>query len=124
MTNQAVLSLPQADSFRELTAAVLERTRNPVDKYEIAATLESMGWNDKMAGRRFGAADVFSLAERIWDSIQKDHYQAPVEHAGAINYRQYFLRVVRSFLRGSIFALPMAVSVTAMITICTWRSET
>jgi len=59
MTNQAVLSLPQADSFRELTAAVLERTRNPVDKYEIAATLESMGWNDKMAGRRFGAADVF-----------------------------------------------------------------
>lgn len=117
MTNQAVLSLPKQDSFRSLTEAVLARTNNPVDKYEIAATLESMGWNDKMAANCFGADDIFMLAERIWDSIRKDHYQTAVEHAGAVNYRQYFLRVVRSFLRGSIFALPMAVSVTAMLTL-------
>jgi hypothetical protein len=100
-----------------LTERILDKIRSPVDQYEIAATLESMGWNDNMARSRFGVDDVFMLADHIWDAIQKEHFQAPVVYSQEFNFGQYLQNVLRSFLRGSIFALPMAVSVTAMLTL-------
>ncbi|NLI92052.1 MAG: hypothetical protein GX434_07520 [Peptococcaceae bacterium] len=115
--NTAVLSDSKQNSFQELTRQVLEKVRNPVDRYEIAATLESMGWNDKRARSLFGLDDVFVLAEKIWDTIRKDHLEAPVEHARESDFGRYIAKIIRSFLRGSIFALPMAVSVTAMLTL-------
>jgi glycosyltransferase involved in cell wall biosynthesis len=39
-----------------------------VDVDEVAATLESVGVTDQVAELRFGAPDVFELAERVWST--------------------------------------------------------
>ncbi|KUO64422.1 MAG: hypothetical protein APF84_10640 [Gracilibacter sp. BRH_c7a] len=103
--------------LRELCTQVLERTKNPHDIYEITATLESIGWNDKMARDRFGHKDLFSLAEELWDFIKNELHIVPMVKTEKMSTLKYFLESMRSFLRGTIFALPMAVSVISMLTL-------
>ncbi|HEY8547259.1 MAG TPA: hypothetical protein VIL36_19495, partial [Acidimicrobiales bacterium] len=52
----------------ELTAALggPEALVQAVDADDVAATLESVGVTDEVAAERFGARDVFDLAERMW----------------------------------------------------------
>lgn len=104
-------------AFRELISEVLENTPNPEDKYEVAAALESIGWNDSMAKERFGYRDVFDLGEEIFNVIRRDILYSPISRIEKLSTAEYILRVIRSFLRGLIFALPMAVSATAMLTL-------
>jgi len=103
--------------LRELATQVLEKISNPQDKYEVAATLESMGFNDKMAREQYGHTDIFSLADALWDIIQNELNVVPVTHTEQFSLRKYVWESIRSFLRGTIFALPMAVSVIAMLTL-------
>jgi len=104
-------------NFEELINEILVRRAHPEDELEIAATLESMGWNDQLANERFGADDVFMLAEDIWLAIQSKVRYAPAAKIEKIGSLQYLGKVVRSFLRGSIFAWPMAISIAAMLTL-------
>lgn len=100
--------------FQELVKQVVQ-VGMPHDKYEIAAILETSGWNDKRAREVFGVKDIFALSEQLLIIIQEKY---PAEESRArrkIGTGKYLKRVVRSFLRGLIFALPMAVSVTAML---------
>lgn len=105
------------NSLDRLLEDVLKRTPYPRDSYEIAAILESMGWNDKLAAEMFGAENVFELAGDIWRVIQSRVLVVPASPVEKISALQYIILVVRSFLRGTIFALPMAVSVAAMLTL-------
>lgn len=107
----------QGETFQKLVTDVLQRTINPEDRFEVAAVLESMGWNDRMANERFGSGDIFNLAEDIWNALQKRLLVTPLSKMEKLTPWQYFTRIVRSFLRGMIFALPMAVSVVAMLTL-------
>lgn len=106
-----------SSELRDLSEEVLKRTINPQDKYEIAAILESMGWNDNMASERFSTRDIFSLAEKIWEHIQSETHRAPIHRPEKMSKWEYASQSIRSFLRGTIFALPMAVSVIAMLTL-------
>lgn len=103
--------------FNELVSEVLKRRMRPVDKYEIAAILESMGWNDSMSEEVFGVEDVFALATNIWDAIQSSILFTTASPTEKISPLKYFLLIFKSFLRGTIFALPMAVSVASMLTL-------
>lgn len=103
--------------FNELVEQVQKVTMNPLDKYEIAAVLESMGWNDSMVNEKFGVEDIFDIAEAVWEVVQSQRLVVPVVHIEKVDPLHYFLRVLRSFIRGTIFALPMAVSVVAMLTL-------
>ncbi len=104
-------------SFKELVEQVAQATMNPEDSYEVAAVMESMGWNDSMVKETFGAEDVFDLAQDVWEAIQSQLLVVPVAHAEKLSPWEYFMRVLRSFIRGTIFALPMAVSVVSMLTL-------
>jgi hypothetical protein len=44
---------------------VLGRVRWPIDALEVTALLESLGITDEVAARRYGARDVFLLAEEV-----------------------------------------------------------
>lgn len=115
---EAVIASPNKEQMlNELLDEILQRQTNPEDRYEIAATLEAMGWNDERAARIFGVEDVFALASDLWEkSSQKILFQqfAKVEKMGVVDQT---VALIRTFLRGLIFALPMAVSVFSMLTL-------
>ena len=54
-----------ASGVAELAVQVARRVPLPVDSLEITAILESLGVTDGVAARRYGAPDVFSLADAV-----------------------------------------------------------
>lgn len=115
--DQASIKNNKTYILENLTSEILKKTVNPEDIYEIAALLESFGWNDKRVSETFGEEDVFGLSQVIWDMIQKKvSFQNFTEQEKLTGYERFIL-VVKSFLRGLLFALPMAISVIAMLTL-------
>lgn len=53
-----------------LAAELVKRDAMPIDAYEVAAVLESLGLTDKTAQQRFGAASVFSLAQTMFGKMR------------------------------------------------------
>ena len=109
--------LRKEGKLNQLLKEVLEYRLQPENHYEIAAILESFGWNDTRAAEEFGVANVFALASDLWDIASKNltaSYFTPDEKMTSF---AYFLMMFKSFMRGMIFALPMAVSVLAMLTL-------
>lgn len=107
----------QKNQFGELKNELLKCRMQPEDQYEIAVLLESMGWNDSRVLESFGAPSVFNLASDLWEVIQKEILirQYTPEEKNSFTY--ITLKIIKSFLRGIIFALPMAISVIAMLTL-------
>lgn len=101
--------------IRQLLERVFERHLKPENTLEVAALIESMGWTDPLIQQQFGFANVFELAEQLWSlgrtriEFQANEYQ--VEEP--VIYR--FQEGLRQFLRGTIFALPMVISVASML---------
>jgi hypothetical protein len=103
--------------MNRLVGEILERTIRPHDTYEVAALLESMGWNDNRAAKEFEVADIFELAEHIWLIIHKNDIQnSSTKNTEKTSRGKLLQEMIRSFLRGLIFAFPMAVSVSSMLT--------
>ncbi|WP_281885337.1 hypothetical protein [Paenibacillus sp. YYML68] len=113
----ASASLYENGAFRGLVQEVLERHLQPQDRYEVAAILESIGWSDRRAADTFGVQDVFGLADAIWDSIRDNIQYSSFSKAEELSWRQKLYELLRAFLRGTIFALPMAISVISMLTL-------
>ncbi len=101
----------------ELLDEIRKQRMQPEDRYEIAAILESFGWNDAAAAEAFGVRDIFELADQLWDASQAGVLVAPAARVAKKSFLQYIFLFTRHFLRGMIFALPMAVSVVAMLTL-------
>lgn len=108
-------STVESDKFMSLVNEVLEKHVHPEDSFEIAALLESMGWNDTRASKEFGVLDIFELADQIWDAIQSKVSYHPFSEVKKPNLFFVIIDMIRSFLRGLIFAFPMAISVAAML---------
>jgi hypothetical protein len=100
-----------------LVDEIIERNQNPQDNFEIAALLESMGWNDARVNKEYGVLDIFELADHIWEIINLKGSNQPIQRKDKLAKSVSKSEVIRSFLRGLIFAFPMAVSVIAMLTL-------
>jgi hypothetical protein len=114
-------TLPDKEEREQLYNQVVDdlqqRSVNPEDRYEIAALLESMGWNDSRVRDYFGKKDIFDMADQIWEQIQQRVTVVPFErHEHHFSFAMGF-ELFKSFLRGMIFALPMAISVFSMLTL-------
>ena len=96
---------------------VIKKTVNPEDYYEIAAILESLGWNDSSAAKYFGVIDIFELSKIIWNMINNKAYFQPFVEVKKTSVLNNMSLIISSFLRGLIFALPMAISVISMLTL-------
>ncbi|HZG78609.1 MAG TPA: hypothetical protein VEZ72_22325, partial [Paenibacillus sp.] len=116
------LQAPEAPARSEhpldkLLDEVLERHTQPEDRYEIAAILESLGWNDLRATETFGCENVFELASDLWERSQSKVLYTPFSKVQKRSTRELTMELIRNFLRGLIFAIPMAISVVAMLTL-------
>lgn len=101
--------------LRQLLDSIYARHLKPEDEFEMAALLESIGWNDARIREQIGYRDVFELAAHLWRmrdqtvDFQGNDYVAPLPWF--ITLRDY----VRQFFRGMIFALPMGLSLISML---------
>jgi hypothetical protein len=117
MQNSDTGNTSKGSSFEKLLNEVSKRRMKPEDKYEVAAIIESMGWNDARAKQEFGVGDIFDLASDLWNSMQVNFIFSPSKTVKKESILQIIVSSMRSFLRGLIFALPMAISVVAMLTL-------
>lgn len=113
-----VLSMtPARVSLTALWEQVLEKHLHPEDEYEVVALLESFGWTDNRVLAELGLPDVFELARELVDygrhSIEitaNDYTERPSPWSVLKEY-------ISQFIRGTIFALPMVLSIVAMLTL-------
>lgn len=108
---------PREQAIQRMLEAILERHLQPEDQFEVAAILESMGWNDARVAEAFGIEDIFELAEILWHQIQNRISFTPFSKVKNLTLTEMSLRLIRNFLRGVIFALPMALSILSMLTL-------
>ncbi|MBP1154242.1 MULTISPECIES: hypothetical protein [unclassified Paenibacillus] len=115
----------QRELFNVLMKDILNRHLQPQDMNEVAALLESMGWNDQRTSKEFGMNNVFELAEVLWNAIQDKIVYSPFSNVDKPAVLSTVLELLRAFLRGVIFALPMAISVLSMLTLkfSLWSNE-
>jgi hypothetical protein len=109
--------LNKSELLESTLNAVLDRHQNPEDRHEIAAILESLGWNDLRARESFGVVDVFELADILWERCRTKVMYTSFSKVERLSLRQLTVVLIRQFLRGIIFAVPMAISVVAMLTL-------
>ena len=109
--------MDRTEFLKTIADEVLNVKKKPEDEFEVAAILESNGWNDKRANESFQVENVFMLAKEVWKIIRGKRIFAPFTPMSKIVFNEYPLKFIRKFLKGSIFALPMAISVFAMLTI-------
>lgn len=109
--------IKESAEFDKLLNDVLEVHAHPQDSYEIAALIESMGWNDDQATSVFGVKDIFELSEEVWDGIQSKVVFRSFANEEKQSTSHVLISSLRSFLRGLIFAIPMAISIAAMLTL-------
>ncbi|MEN8905254.1 MAG: hypothetical protein ABF289_04780 [Clostridiales bacterium] len=103
------------NKFNNLLDQVQKKHLQPEDSFEVAAILESLGWNDDRAYNEFGVYNVFELSNQLWESIKTKINIIP--HSTKENHSILKLSFdsFRNFIRGFIFALPMAISVISML---------
>lgn len=106
-----------AVTFDKLLNDVLERNPRPEDRFEIAAILESLGWNDNRAANTVGVDDVFELAGEMWERCKNRILYTGFATEEKQTVWQTIVMLIRQFLRGVIFAIPMAISVASMLTL-------
>lgn len=115
--NPMVVETVNSIDLEKLISEVIETTINPQDKYEIAAILESIGWNDARAAEHFGVEDIFELSELIWYQIQENVRREPIVPDKKSRFIENLVLILNSFIRGLVFALPMIISVISMLTL-------
>jgi len=117
MSVNSLVLVDEEIKIKELLDEILKRRMQPEDMYEVAAIIESLGWNDQLAAQEFGVRDLFELAEILWDAITKKVTFTPYTPVERVSPVAVIIEVIRSFIRGMVFALPMAISVMAMLTL-------
>ncbi len=116
-SNIEIITTDKEQLLNRLVDDVIERQPYPEDVYEVAAILESMGWNDGRANRSFGSDDIFQLASDVLYAMQEKAQFTPFTPREKEDFWKELRSVVTSFIRGVFFALPMAISVLAMLTL-------
>ncbi len=107
----------ERETLKDLAAEVLKRTVSPRDPYEVAALLESMGWTDEQAASAFGSEDVFGLARDVYGICSQSVVTKPVAREARLPFHKAAWNYVSGYLRGMMFAMPMAISIFAVLTI-------
>lgn len=104
-------------SLAALATEVLEKSSSPRDFYEVTAILESMGWTDARARGVFGYDGVFQLAEAVLDLCRQSFIVKDMVEQKTLPLFVALWNLMGNYLRGMMFAMPMAVSIFAMLTI-------
>lgn len=113
------MSQVQADGrdrrWEQVLRLALEHDGPLHDTLHVTALLEKAGWSDRRASQEFGYDDLFAMAEEVyWQAnarVTRSTTAGPDPYPW---YRWIFMGLIY-FLRGMIFAMPMIISVFAML---------
>ena len=98
----------------ELVEFVLEQTTRPLDRWAVAATLESGGIRDVDARERFGRRDVFDLADEVYARCLESDPRADTEGPVEPEFRGRARTLTRLYLRGGFFFLQLALQLGSL----------
>ena len=97
--------------LQELVDFVLEQTTMPLDRWAVAATLESGGVRDVDARETFGRRDIFDLADEVFALCLAS---GPLRGADPGARPAPRRRLVVHYLRGSFFFLQLALQLGSL----------
>ncbi len=98
-----------------LLRQVVEANGDLQDVMDVAATIESLGWSDRRVEDVFGLPGVFDLAEEIYGAFLASVRSDPIPPRQDLRWYHVVRLVAGDFVHGLLFALPMVVSIGAMI---------
>ena len=103
--------------YNKISKEVLKMTGQPKDYFEIAATLESMGYSDRRVKNEYGFENVFELSKKIFNSINKK--QAHSNDYGR-QHEQFIHQTSNIFIdvfRGILSVCPLLISMFSVFII-------
>lgn len=103
--------------FNNIVEEVASKRLKYHDFYEVAAYLESEGWNDRRAFAAYGFNNIFEMAQQVYDIINRKASASTHIPPEQLKIISFIISIIKNFLRGLIFALPMAISVISMLTL-------
>jgi hypothetical protein len=101
-----------------LTEVVLREIGSPIDSWAVAAALEVEGLRDFDAATRFGAWDLFDLADEIYARCRTRLEGAPAgqkEGASAPPTAGRIGRFLRFYLYGAFFIVPLGIQLGSLL---------
>lgn len=102
-------------NLASLWQQIMDKHLQPEDDLEVAALLESFGWTDERVRQQFGVQDVFELATDLRRMNRPSVDLVANEYVAAEPLRHVVGQMIRQFVRGIVFALPMVLSIAAML---------
>lgn len=107
------------DSYelQDLLTEIHKAHTHPEDVFEVVALLESFGWTDRRVRDKFGLADVFELGRVLWRMDTHPIGFGANEFIPKPGVWRTVADSARQFVRGTVFALPMVLSIAAMLTL-------
>ncbi|MEN9646937.1 MAG: hypothetical protein RL238_3606 [Actinomycetota bacterium] len=101
----------------EIVAFVIEETVSPIDRWAVAATLESSGLRDIDAVELFGFDDIFAMADVVYLRVRAalSAQATEIEVSPADSIVVQIRRFARLYLQGMFFALPMVIQIVSVL---------
>ncbi len=100
----------------DLVEFVLAQTGGPVDRWAVAATLESRGLRDVDARTMYGEPDIFGLADRVYAACRQALTDEPPRGVpAALRWHRRLGRFLRFYVRGAFYGLPVIVQALAVV---------
>jgi hypothetical protein len=96
---------------------VIEETVSPIDRWAVAATLESSGLRDIDAAELFGYVNIFEMADVVYARIRiiLSEKAVDAEEVEKDGVRTQVWRFTRLYVQGMFFALPMMIQIVAVL---------
>ena len=100
--------------LKELLKAITKGKTKPIDHWELAALVESSGIRDVDAKQEWGFEDVFALSKKLMEYIPELSWE---EDKPFESEKPRFKRIFISYIKGTLFALPMALQIISMVAV-------
>jgi hypothetical protein len=111
----AVISAMQGeDEEIHLLQKITAEKGKPLDYWELGALLETNGIRDIDARNDWGEPDIFTLARRLFVHVDKLAYE---EHEYKRENVTLVARVIKNYVKGAVFALPMLMQIISMVVV-------
>lgn len=102
-------------SLARLAHQVLEANADVQDVLDVTALIESFGYSDRRIRAEYGYASMFDLAEAVHREVAGSVTHRPLPTVHAPPWRTTAWTMLGQFVHGLTFAVPMTVSIAAMV---------
>ncbi len=118
--SEQIKDMTKTEAVQEITNKVYDLVGNPISKWAVAATIESLGVRDIDAKSDYGFDSVFDLGEVVFDRIKEKVEEEKPESQSTHDFEfGSFKRTLKLFAKhysaGMVFSLPMLSQVVAIL---------